>query len=85
MRSKYASTPIRWVVETVWNNGLLKAWKALDFFLPGTAPGPISLAFASGGPVPFGKARGAVGLGTWSADARRACVGHRGCRACRWP
>ncbi|MCB1293648.1 MAG: tape measure protein [Gordonia sp.] len=51
----YASTPIRWVVETVWNNGLLKAWKALDFFLPGTAPGPISLAFASGGPVPFGK------------------------------
>ncbi|MDS1115293.1 transglycosylase SLT domain-containing protein [Gordonia westfalica] len=52
----YAAAPIRFVVNTVWNNGLLPVWRNLKKFLPiPDAPSPTTLAFAEGGPVPMGK------------------------------
>ncbi|MGW6035291.1 hypothetical protein ACWFOS_16695 [Gordonia terrae] len=53
---EYAAAPIRFVVNTVWNNGLLPVWRNLKKFLPiPEAPAPTTLAFAEGGPVPMGK------------------------------
>lgn len=53
---EYAAAPIRFVVNTVWNNGLLPVWRNLKKFLPiPDAPAPTTLAFAQGGPVPMGK------------------------------
>lgn len=48
-----AARPIRFVVNTVWNEGLLKAISAVTKFIPGLdAPDPISLGFATGGVLP---------------------------------
>ncbi|QHD84416.1 tape measure protein [Gordonia sp. JH63] len=53
---EYAAAPIRFVVNTVWNNGLLPVWRNLKKFLPiPDAPSPTPVAFAEGGPVPMGK------------------------------
>lgn len=48
-----AKVPVKFVVETVWNNGLLKAWNAAAKFLPGVDPmEPITLPFNRGGVLP---------------------------------
>lgn len=51
----YVATPINFVINTVWNNGLLKAWNTIAGFLPGLKQmSPLSpVAFAEGGPVPL--------------------------------
>ena len=52
----YAAAPIRFVVNTVWNNGLRTVWEKIAGFLPiPKAPAPTPVAFAEGGPVPMGK------------------------------
>lgn len=53
----YVATPINFVIETIWNNGLLKAWNKVADFLPGLKTmAPLEkVAFADGGPVPMGK------------------------------
>ena len=53
----YVATPINFVINTVWNNGLLKAWNTIAGFLPGLKQmSPLSpVAFAEGGPVPLAK------------------------------
>ncbi|OCH80311.1 hypothetical protein A9310_22040 [Gordonia sp. UCD-TK1] len=52
----YAAAPIRFVVNTVWNNGLRSVWEKIAGFLPiPKAPAPTPVAFAEGGPVPMGK------------------------------
>ncbi|WP_280413473.1 hypothetical protein [Nocardia asiatica] len=47
-----AAVPVRFVVNTVFNDGLRKAWNAVNQFLPG-APEipPVTLGFATGGAV----------------------------------
>lgn len=48
-----AAKPVRFVVDTVWNNGLLKAVKAVTKFIPGLkAPDPVKLNFHTGGVLP---------------------------------
>ena len=48
-----AAAPIRFVVNTVWNNGILKAIEGVTKFIPGIeAPAPVQLAFATGGIMP---------------------------------
>lgn len=50
--------PIRFLVNTVWNDGLLKAWNAVSGFLPGIVKmEPITLGFRTGGAV-FGPGTG---------------------------
>lgn len=51
----YVATPINFVINTVWNNGLLKAWNTIAGFLPGLKQmSPLSpVAFAEGGSVPM--------------------------------
>jgi hypothetical protein len=47
-----AAVPVRFVVNTVWNEGLLKAWNTAAGFLPGIKPmEPVTLGFRSGGAV----------------------------------
>jgi phage-related protein len=47
-----AADPVRFVIGTVWNGGLLKAWNAVAGFLPGLGElKPVELAFARGGGV----------------------------------
>ncbi|WP_280499021.1 phage tail protein [Nocardia cyriacigeorgica] len=47
-----AAVPVRFVVNTVWNEGLLKAWNAVARFLPGIEPmEKVTLGFATGGAV----------------------------------
>lgn len=50
--------PINFVIETVWNNGLLKAWNKVAEFLPGLDPAaPLDpVRFARGGAVTGGMA-----------------------------
>lgn len=53
-----AATPVRFVVNTAWNEGLLKAWNSVAEFLPGIeAMQPVTLGFRSGGAV-FGPGTG---------------------------
>ncbi|RJO72971.1 hypothetical protein D5S18_22095 [Nocardia panacis] len=53
-----AANPVRFVVSTVWNEGLLKAWNTVAKFLPGVGEmQPVQLGFASGGSV-FGPGSG---------------------------
>ncbi|WP_280360651.1 transglycosylase SLT domain-containing protein [Nocardia wallacei] len=48
-----AKAPVKFVVDTVWNNGLLKAWNAVVPFLPGIKPmETVTLPFARGGILP---------------------------------
>ena len=49
--------PINFVIESVWNNGLVKAWNAVASWLPGLdeAKPLIPVAFATGGSVSGGK------------------------------
>lgn len=51
----YVAAPINFVIDTVWNNGLVRAWNKIREFLPGIPEaGTIPrVAFASGGEVPF--------------------------------
>lgn len=51
----HVARPINFVIDTVWNNGLVKAWNTIADFLPGlpTAATLAPVAFAEGGPVPF--------------------------------
>ncbi|WP_139104618.1 hypothetical protein [Gordonia sp. UCD-TK1] len=51
----FVATPINFVINTVWNNGLLKAWNTIAGFLPGLKQmSPLSpVAFAEGGSVPM--------------------------------
>lgn len=53
----FVAKPINFVIETVWNNGLLKAWNKVAGFLPGLKQmSPLApVAFKDGGPVPFGR------------------------------
>lgn len=47
-----AADPIRYVVNTVWNDGLRKAWNSIAEFLPGVEPlDPVQLSFKHGGAV----------------------------------
>ena len=57
-----AAVPVRFVVNTVFNEGLRKAWNAVNQFIPG-APElePIQLGFARGG--------GVFGPGTGTSDS----------------
>ncbi|WFN94177.1 tape measure protein [Gordonia sihwensis] len=51
----FVAKPINFVIGTVWNNGLLKAWNKVASFLPGLkemSPLP-EVAFRHGGPVPM--------------------------------
>ncbi|AXK88819.1 Phage-related protein [Nocardia farcinica] len=57
-----AAKPVRYVVNTVWNEGLLKAWNAVRQFLPGVEPmEPVTLGFRRGG--------GVFGPGTGTSDS----------------
>lgn len=48
-----AAKPVRFVVNTVWNNGILKAVKAVTKFIPGLkAPDPVKINFNTGGVLP---------------------------------
>lgn len=48
-----AASPVRFVVNTIWNNGLLKAVDAITKFVPGlNAPEPVKLDFNRGGVLP---------------------------------
>lgn len=48
-----AAAPVRFVVDTVWNNGLLKAVEAITKFIPGLeAPDPVKIGFYRGGILP---------------------------------
>ncbi|WP_311201246.1 aggregation-promoting factor C-terminal-like domain-containing protein [Dietzia cinnamea] len=51
----HVARPINFVIDTVWNNGLVKAWNTIADFLPGLprASTLAPVAFAEGGPVPF--------------------------------
>ena len=51
----FLATPINFLIDTVWNNGLLQAWETVRKFLPGLpkAERLSPIAFADGGPVPF--------------------------------
>ncbi len=51
----FVATPINFVINTVWNNGLLKAWNTIAGFLPGLKQmSPLSpVAFKEGGSVPM--------------------------------
>src|SRR5690606_13374507 len=61
-----AAGPVNFVIETVWNNGLLKAWTGLDDLLGGVLPDASPLATiprrASGGPLSY--LHGGSGNGT---------------------
>ncbi|MDE1675126.1 hypothetical protein [Nocardia gipuzkoensis] len=57
-----AAKPVRFVVNQVWNEGLLKAWNTAAEFLPGIKPmEPVTLGFARGG--------GVRGPGTGTSDS----------------
>lgn len=57
-----AAVPVRFIVNTVWNEGLLKAWNAVQEFIPGMAPmEKVTLGFARGG--------GVSGPGTGTSDS----------------
>ncbi|WP_432420795.1 hypothetical protein [Nocardia farcinica] len=57
-----AAVPVRFIVNTVWNEGLLKAWNAVQEFIPGMAPmEKVTLGFARGG--------GVNGPGTGTSDS----------------
>lgn len=48
-----AKTPVKFIVETVWNNGLLRAWNTVARFLPGVDElQPVTLPFKRGGVLP---------------------------------
>ncbi|OFT91388.1 phage tail tape measure protein [Corynebacterium sp. HMSC28B08] len=48
-----AAAPVRFIVNTVWNNGLLKAVEAVTKFVPFMKkPDPVQIKFASGGVLP---------------------------------
>lgn len=48
-----AAAPVRFVVNTVWNDGIRRAWNWVANLLPGIDPvGPVVLPFARGGRVP---------------------------------
>jgi phage-related protein len=52
------AVPVRFFVNTVWNDGLRKAWNQAADFLPGLEPmEPVVLGFAGGGAV-FGPGTG---------------------------
>lgn len=47
-----ASVPVKFVVNTIWNEGLRKAWNTVAHFLPGVGNlDPVVLGFRSGGDV----------------------------------
>ncbi|MGW5514245.1 hypothetical protein [Nocardia africana] len=53
-----AANPVRFLVNTVWNDGLRKAWNTVAKFLPGVGElEPVTLGFARGGSV-FGPGSG---------------------------
>ncbi|MEU1550198.1 hypothetical protein [Nocardia sp. NPDC005745] len=57
-----AAVPVRFVVNQVWNEGLLKAWNTAASFLPGIKPmEPVTLGFRTGGAV--------FGAGTGTSDS----------------
>jgi len=52
-----AAKPVKFVIDTVWNNGILKAWNQIAEFLPGIdTKAPVALGelgnYASGGVLP---------------------------------
>lgn len=51
----HVARPINFVIDTVWNNGLVEAWNTIAGFLPGLpdAKRLRPVAFAEGGPVPM--------------------------------
>ena len=51
----HVARPINFVIETVWNNGLVRAWNKIGEFLPGlpAASTLAPVAFARGGEVPM--------------------------------
>jgi phage-related protein len=60
-----AAVPINFVIETVWNNGLLKAWRSIDDLLGGVLPdgGELTpIKRATGGPLSY--THGGSGNGT---------------------
>lgn len=55
LKDKFAE-PIRWVVNTVFNNGILKAYNKVAKFLPGIDEiDPITIGFRRGGRIPGGR------------------------------
>lgn len=61
-----AAIPVNFVIDTVWNNGLLKAWGSIDSLLGGILPDASPLATiprrATGGPLSY--IHGGSGNGT---------------------
>ncbi len=49
---RVVADPVRFVVNTVWNNGILKAWNSVVGLFGGRAVPPVVLGFATGGRVP---------------------------------
>lgn len=47
-----AASPVRFVVDTIWNNGLLKAWNGVARFVGLDEMQPVRLGFATGGILP---------------------------------
>jgi phage-related protein len=64
-----AAVPINYVIGTVWNNGLLKAWGSIDNLLGGILPDAVALPLiptrATGGPLHY---RGSGGSGNGTKD-----------------
>lgn len=63
LKSK-AATPINFVIDAVWNNGLLKAWSAIDGLLGGVLPDAKPLDKISG----FATGGGISGKGSGTSD-----------------
>ena len=61
-----AAAPVNFVIDTVWNNGLLKAWGSIDNLLggvlPDASPLPLIPRRATGGPLSY--LHGGSGNGT---------------------
>lgn len=61
-----AAVPVNYVIDTVWNNGLLRAWNSIDGLLGGVLPDAQPLQMiprrAAGGPL--GYMHGGTGNGT---------------------
>lgn len=51
-----AAVPVNFVIETVWNNGLLKAWESVDSLLGGVLPDATRLE-----PIPTRATGGSIG------------------------
>jgi hypothetical protein len=69
------AAPIRFVIDTVYNNGIVGMWNKVADLLPGVDPiSPYPLTFAAGGQVPAYAAGGQIN-GQWRGPAADNLLG----------